>query len=182
MGKKNSITEKASFQRHDDAWLGQSLNWTTEKISLKIPTRLPDLAPAYLQPQDLRMGSFLCLDCSTPRLAMFGSFSTLMSYFKMSPPQKYHPWVTSSKIAVQSHSHYVYLSRYTLFSFVYLFIVCICHWRGSGDQGYLGLLHSFASLHLNQCLIQTRSSTKNCWKKMGGGPIPQLMHLQTGVS
>ena len=46
----------------------------------------------------------------------------------------------------------------TVYRFVYLFIVCICHWRGSGDQGYLGLLHSFASLHLDQCLTHSRHS------------------------
>ena len=55
-------------------------------------------------------------------------------------------------------SEHLSLPAMTVYRFVYLFIVCICHWRGSGDQGYLGLLHSFASLHLDQCLTHSRHS------------------------
>ena len=93
---------------------------------LKIPTRLHDLAPAYLQPQDHCMGSFLCLDCSTPRPPMFGSFSTFKSYLKCHLLRNIMPRSPLlSNTHTHSLSHYVYLPRYTIFFFVYLFIVCL---------------------------------------------------------
>lgn len=55
----------------------------------------------------------------------------------------------------------------TVYRFVYLFIVCICHWRGSRNRGYMGLLHSFVSLHLDQRLTHNRHFLNIKWEKEG---------------